>query len=165
MSQLCWRPAISHQLLPPISHELSAISYRLLPPMSYPLSPSSPGHASYKDLLVWQKSLEFASAVIDLTEKLETDRKHYRLVEQLEAAVTSVPMNIAEGKGRFSRKEFVHFLFIARGSLYETMTLLDIFQLRGWIQNSTYQQLEHQSDEIARMLNGLIHSLEEGNSS
>ena len=118
-----------------------------------------PGKSAYKDLLVWQKSLEFANAVIDLTEKLDTDRKHYRLGEQLEAAATSVPMNIAEGKGRFSRKEFKHFLFIARGSLYETMTLLDIFQLRRWIQVSSYLLLEHQSDEIARMLNGLIHSL------
>ena len=52
--------------------------------------------SAYRDLLVWQKSMEFANAVIDLTEQLETDRKHYRLVEQLEAAATSVPMNIAD---------------------------------------------------------------------
>ena len=115
--------------------------------------------SAYRDLVVWQKSMDFANSVIDLTEKMETERKHYRLVEQIEAAATSVPMNIAEGKGRFSRKEFKHFPFIARGSLYETMTLLDIFQLRGWIQSSAYQQLERQSDEIARMLNGLIHSI------
>jgi four helix bundle protein len=117
------------------------------------------GRAAYKDLVVWQKSLEFANAVIDLTEKLETERKHYRLVEQLEAAATSIPMNIAEGKGRFSRKEFKHFLFIARGSLYETMTLLELFKMRGWAQPSAYQSLEEQSNEIARMLNGLIRSI------
>lgn len=120
---------------------------------------SENGRAAYKDLVVWQKSMEFVNAVIDLTEQLNTDRKHYRLVEQLEAAATSVPMNIAEGKGRYSRKEFSHFLFIARGSLNETMTLLDIFQSRGWIQNATYIQLEKQSDEIGKMLNGLIRSL------
>lgn len=117
------------------------------------------GKAAYKDLLVWQKSMVFANAVIDLAEQLDSDRKHFRLVEQLEAAATSVPMNIAEGKGRFSRKEFSHFLFIARGSLYETMTLLDIFQSRGWIQNAAYLLLEQQSDEIGKMLNGLIRSL------
>ena len=117
------------------------------------------GKASYKDLLVWQKSMIFANAVIDLTERLDSERKHYRLVEQLEASATSVPMNIAEGKGRFSRREFSHFLFIARGSLYETMTLLDIFQTRGWIQNVAYLQLEKQADEIGKMLNGLIRSL------
>jgi four helix bundle protein len=61
------------------------------------------GQASYKDLQVWQKSMEFANAVIDLTERLETERKHFRLVEQLEAAATSIPMNIAEGKGRSTK--------------------------------------------------------------
>ena len=119
--------------------------------------------SSYRELIVWQKSMDFANAVIDLTEQLVSERKHYRLVEQLEAAATSVPMNIAEGKGRFSCKEFSHFLFIARGSLYETMTLLDLFQKREWIQNAIYQQLEKQSDEIARMLNGLIRSLPDDN--
>ena len=71
----------------------------------------------YKELQVWQKGMEFASAVIDLTEHLNSPRQHYRLIEQLEAAAASVPMNIAEGKGRFSKKEFIHFLHIARGSL------------------------------------------------
>lgn len=79
--------------------------------------------SSFKDLIVWQKSLEFANEVIDLAEKMNTERRHYRLIEQLEAASTSIAMNIAEGKGRSSRKEFRHFLFIARGSLYETVTL------------------------------------------
>jgi four helix bundle protein len=115
--------------------------------------------AAYKDLQVWQKSMQFANAVIDVTEKLTTERKHFRLVEQLESAATSVPMNIAEGKGRYSTKEFVHFLYIARGSLYETMTLLDLFKLRGWILPASFDLLQTQSDEIARMLNGLIRSL------
>lgn len=66
---------------------------------------SSPARLSYKDLIVWQKSIAFASNVIDHAENLASNRKHYRLVEQLEAAATSVPMNIAEGKGRYSTKE------------------------------------------------------------
>jgi four helix bundle protein len=52
--------------------------------------------SAYRDLVVWQKSMDFANSVIDLTEKLETERKHYRLVEQMEAAATSIPMNIAD---------------------------------------------------------------------
>lgn len=114
---------------------------------------------SYKDLVVWQKSIEFANSVIDLTEQLETERKHYRLVEQLEAAATSVPMNIAEGKGRFSKKEFSHFLMIARGSLYETMTLLEIFLLRKWITNENFDSLQSLADQIAKMLNALNNSV------
>lgn len=56
--------------------------------------------SSYKDLIVWQKGMLLANDVIDLVDHLETDRKHYCLIEQLEAAVISIPMNIAEGKGR-----------------------------------------------------------------
>ena len=48
--------------------------------------------SSYKELVVWQKSMAFANDVIDLVDRLETDRKHYRLIEQLEAAVTSIPI-------------------------------------------------------------------------
>ena len=88
---------------------------------------------AYKDLLVWQKSLEFANSIIDMVENLKSPRSHYRLIEQIEAAATSVPMNIAEGKGRYSVKEFKHFLMIARGSLFETMTLIEIFKLRDWV--------------------------------
>ena len=115
--------------------------------------------SSYKDLLVWQKSMAFANDVIDLVDRLETDRKHYRPIEQLEAAVTSIPMNIAEGKGRESKKEYIHFLHISRGSLYETLTLLEIFQMRNWIKTEAFQKLENQSAEIAKMLNGLINSI------
>jgi four helix bundle protein len=117
------------------------------------------GQASYKDLQVWQKSMVFADEVIQLIDEMETPRKHYRLFEQLESAVTSVPMNIAEGKGRNSKKEFVHFLYIARGSLYETLTLLEIFKMRNWLNTEAFVDLEHKSNEIAKMLKGLINSI------
>lgn len=113
---------------------------------------SKPVRLSYKDLIIWQKSIEFASNVIDRAEKLASTRKHYRLVEQLEAAATSIPMNIAEGKGRISTKEFKHFLMIARGSLYETMTLLEIFMRKAWISEEEFNQLNQQAMEIARLI-------------
>lgn len=115
--------------------------------------------SSYKDLLVWQKSMAFANDVIDLIDRIETDRKHYRLIEQLEAAATSIPMNIAEGKGRESKKEYVHFLFIARGSLYETITLLEVFKMRGWLKPDIFSDLEQNANEIAKMLNALINAI------
>ena len=59
---------------------------------------------SFEDLEVYQKALDFAVAVIDVIDQLDTPRKHYRLIEQLEASCTSVASNIAEGKGRFSKK-------------------------------------------------------------
>ena len=120
---------------------------------------NSQENSRYKDLLVWQKSLSFADQVLAMVDNIETSRKHYRLFEQLEAAVTSVPMNIAEGKGRESRKEFIRFLYIARGSIYETLTLLEIFLRLGWITEDKYKNLENSSIEIIRMLKGLINSV------
>ena len=78
---------------------------------------------SFEDLEVWQKAMDFADKVINVVDKLNTNRRHYRLIEQLESSATSVSMNIAEGKGRYSKKEFIKFLYIARGSLYETIAL------------------------------------------
>jgi four helix bundle protein len=114
---------------------------------------------TYKNLTVWQVSIQFASDVMDLTEKLRLTRKNYRLFEQMEAAVTSIPMNIAEGKGRYSKKEFCHFLMIARGSLYEALTLLEIFMIRSWITKDDYNQFENQAREIAIKINALYKSL------
>ena len=115
--------------------------------------------SNYRKLVVWQKSMIFADQVIALIETLDTTRKHYRLYEQLESATTSIPMNIAEGQGRESKKEFIRFLYIARGSLYETLTLLEIFKMRKWISPEQFEGLESQSNEIAKMLKGLINSI------
>ena len=114
---------------------------------------------TYKNFSVWQKSILFASSVMELTETLRSKRKNYRLFEQLESASTSIAMNIAEGKGRFSKKEFCHFLMIARGSLYETLTLLEILKMRSWISEMEYIQFENQASEIAVKINALNKSL------
>jgi four helix bundle protein len=113
----------------------------------------------YEDLDVWNKAVEFAVNVINVVENISTDRKHYRLLEQIEASATSIAMNIAEGKGRFSKKEFVQYLYISRGSLYETMTLLEILRRMKWIADDSYSQLEGQGKEIAAMTKGLINSI------
>ncbi len=68
-------------------------------------------------------------------------------------------MNIAEGKGRFSKKEFVHFLYIARGSLFETVTLLIIFQKRQWITEDTLEKFKEEAAMIGKMLNALINKI------
>ncbi len=120
---------------------------------------SSHHNFPYKNLVVWQKSIQFASGVMDLIETLRMTRKNYRLFEQMEAAVTSIPMNIAEGKGRISKKEFCHFLMIARGSLYETLTLLEIFKIRAWISEDEYNQFENQAKEISIKINALYKSI------
>jgi len=115
----------------------------------------------YERLLVWQRSLEWADRILTIAESIGSKRNHFRLIEQIEASCTSVPMNIAEGKGRFSKKEFVHFLYIARGSLYETMTLLEIFFKRQWVPQEDFFVLKNETKEIAKMLNAFINSIKE----
>jgi len=114
---------------------------------------------SFQDLKVWQKAVEFAERVIKVIDEMDTPRKHYRLIEQLEAACTSVSMNIAEGKGRQTTKEFIQFLYIARGSLFEVITLLIILERVGWITKEKVLDFQVMAEEITKMLNSLIKSM------
>ena len=117
------------------------------------------GKFGYEDLEVWQKAIDWASEIVSLSDGLETDRGHFRLVEHLESACSSVAMNIAEGKGRYSQEEFIQFLYVARGSLYETITLLEIFSIQNWITKDKFVELKEKGKEIAKMLNALINSI------
>ena len=114
---------------------------------------------SFEQLEVYQKALDFSVSVIDVVDQLDTPRKHYRLIEQLESSSTSVALNISEGKGRFSKKEFRQYLYIARGSLYETIAMLQILKKKNWLNESHYAQLYSQAEEISRMISGLINSI------
>jgi four helix bundle protein len=125
----------------------------------YPMRDGNDNIFSFQELKVWQKSILFAKKVILLIDKLDTDRKHYRLIEQLESASTSVAMNIAEGKGRQTTKEFIQYLYIARGSLFEVITLLIIIHKIGWLNKETLNELEKDAVEITKMLNSLIKSM------
>lgn len=113
----------------------------------------------FENLDVWRRAVDFAVKTIALTETIETRGKHFRLLEQVEAASTSIAMNIAEGKGRYSKKEFMHFCYVARGSLYEVLTLFEIFKRKKWIDLDQFQQIQQEGIEIASMLKGLINSI------
>ena len=114
---------------------------------------------AFEDLQVYQRALDFSVAIITVIDVIDTPRKHYRLIEQLEASCTSVALNISEGKGRFSKKEFKRFLYIARGSLYETITMLQIFLRLDWLKEDSYTKLYHEAEDINKMLSGLIRSI------
>ena len=113
----------------------------------------------FENLDVWQKTMDFSAKVIEAVEKIETNRKHYRVIEQLEAAATSIALNIAEGKGRYSKKEFIQFLYVARGSLYETITLLILFHRMNWINDAQLEEFEMLAEEISKMISNLIVSI------
>jgi four helix bundle protein len=117
---------------------------------------------AFEDLLVWQKAMDLAEAVIKEIDNFDAPRKHFRIIEQLEAAVISISSNIAEGKGRYSKKEFIHYLYIARGSLFETISLLILVCRLGWIKSATLAELKLSGEEISKMLNSLIKSIKSG---
>jgi len=117
---------------------------------------------AFEDLLVWQKAIDFAEVVIKTIDEFEAPRKHFRIIEQLEAASISISSNIAEGKGRFSKNEFVHYLYIARGSLFETVSLLILIRRLAWISESKLSELKLLGEEIAKMINSLIKSVKSG---
>jgi len=114
---------------------------------------------AFEKLQVYQKALDFAVHVIETIDEIDAPRKHYRLIEQIEASSTSVASNISEGKGRYSKKEFKQYLYIARGSLYETVARLQIFLKLKWLNDSAFKDLYAEAEEINKMLSGLINSI------
>ena len=108
----------------------------------------------FKDLIVWQKSMELVRAVYALSKAFPADER-YALTDQLRRAVVSIPSNIAEGSGRASNADYGHFLSIARGSLYETMTQLQVAVDLGYIP-ALSQDLELLMSEVGRMLGSML---------
>ena len=113
----------------------------------------------FMQLEVWKRSVKLARKIFLWLDELKLDRKHYKLVEQIEASSTSVFQNIAEGYGRGSTREFIHFLRISRGSLYETASVIWFFKEISWMDEQTFNDFFSECKSIARMLNGLIRKL------
>ena len=89
--------------------------------------------------------------------------EQYGLSNQIQRAAISIPSNIAEGMGRFSLKERIHFLEIAYGSLMEVMCQLDIAEQLNYITSDNLTEQENLVSEIASMLIGLRKTIEEKN--
>ena len=111
---------------------------------------------SFRELDVWNKAMELTDLVYEIASKLPQSEK-YALGDQIRRAVVSIPSNIAEGFGRDSHKDFAHFLSIARGSLYEVDTQLEIAFRRGYIKkNDTITSL---MNDVSKMLSVLSKRL------
>lgn len=91
---------------------------------------------AYRQLIVWQMAMELVQAVYALLETFPAEER-YALCDQIRRAVVSIPSNIAEGNGRSSPSDYAHFLAVARGSLFEVMTQLEIASILGYISSST----------------------------
>ena len=112
----------------------------------------------FERLEVWRLAVEFADNILKLLETFPPN-KHFRLISQMEAAASSIAQNIAEGKGRQYKKEFIQFLYIAEGSLFEVLTLTEIFKRRNLFDEKHAIDIRKQAEIIDRKLHGLINSL------
>jgi four helix bundle protein len=112
----------------------------------------------FEKLDVWQLAVDLAETVLDLVEDVPSN-KHIRLISQMESAAVSPAQNIAEGKGRQYKKEFIQFLHIAQGSLFEIVTLNEVFRRRKLFQEEEANEVRKRCEQIDRKLNGLINSL------
>jgi four helix bundle protein len=110
--------------------------------------------ASHRDLVVWQKSMDLAVQVYRLTSQFPKNEM-YRLTSQVTRAVASVPANIAEGNARGTRRDYAHFLSIAKGSLNETETFLLLALRLGYLREHETAQTLLLITEIGKMLTAL----------
>lgn len=115
---------------------------------------------SYRDLLVWQKGLELAEQIYRLT-KAFPDEERFGLVAQMRRAVVSVPSNIAEGQARHGRKEFIHALSLAQGSLAELDTQLELSGKLGYCSDPSRAEAFKVIAELQKMLSALRQRLSE----
>ena len=113
---------------------------------------------SYRDLIVWKKSMSLVLEVYRSTNafpKTET----YGLATQMRRAVVSIPSNIAEGQARLSTAEFKQSLGHARGSLMEVETYVLLAQELSYLESDQSESLLARTAEVGKILNGLLNSL------
>ena len=114
---------------------------------------------SYRQLKVWQRAMDLAEQCYTVTRPYPVEER-YSLVSQIRRAAVSIPANIAEGQGRSHTKEFLNHLSMARGSLMEVETLLQLSLRVGFLSEESLTSLLDVSAEVSRMLTGLRHALE-----
>src|SRR4051812_14873744 len=119
----------------------------------FPAERTMAGH--YRQLIAWQRGVDFVDLVYDATAGFSKEER-YGISSQLQRAAVSIPSNIAEGQAHTSRKNFIRYLRLARGSLAEVETQLIIASRRRFISPEKERYLLARADELNRILGGLI---------
>ena len=112
---------------------------------------------TYKDLIVWQKSMELVVNLYELTEKFPKSEM-YGLISQMRRAAVSIPSNIAEGRRRGGEKEYRQFLLIAFGSGAELETQIEIVKRLPFGKQLDYNKNDSLLDEVMKMLNTMVNN-------
>jgi len=114
---------------------------------------------NYSELIFWQKAVDLVVEVYRAVRNFPREEV-YGLTSQLKRAAVSIPSNIAEGQGRRTSKDFIHFLFVANGSSREVETQTIIARRLGYLNEEVERQLLSRCAEVGKILYGLINSLE-----
>ena len=112
----------------------------------------------FQDLEIWQLAIQITDELFDIADELEKKRL-YRFAEQLRGAGMSMSNNISEGSGSSSKKEFIHFLNIARRSTFENANILILLQKRGLISENVLEKLLDQLDHLCRKITNFQKTL------
>lgn len=115
---------------------------------------------TYRELIVWQKSMQLVTEVYQVTKRFP-ETEIYGLVAQSRRCAVSIPSNIAEGYGRKATADYLRFLQIAMGSLFELQTQMEVALNLQYIEHCQYENIYEKSREIERMLSSLIRKLRE----
>jgi four helix bundle protein len=115
-------------------------------------------NSTYRTLVAWQRAIDLVVDIRAITATFP-DCERFRLIDQLERAAVSVAANVAEGRGRSTRRDYRRFLVQARGSLYEIETLLEIAHRLRYVDEKNAFAVQRKISDVIRPLNGLIASL------
>ena len=110
---------------------------------------------------MWQKAIDLTSEIYKLVKQLPIEEQ-YALSDQMRRAVVSIPSNIAEGRGRGTKKEFVRYLLMSRGSLWELSTQLVICEKLHYLEQDQLSDAKQLIQEISKMINALANSFSDG---
>ena len=113
----------------------------------------------YRKIIAWQLADDLTVEVYGATRSFPREEV-YGLTSQLRRAACSVPANIAEGASRSSKKDYLHFLYIARGSCSETQYFIHLSRRLGYLDDQAHDALRELSENAGRTLTGLIKSVE-----
>lgn len=113
---------------------------------------------SYKDLIVWQKSMNLVEDIYNTTYDFPL-KEQFVLTSQIRRAAISIPSNIAEGYGRNTTKNYIQFLTISRGSLLELETQIELCRRLKYLSDEKFKEIEMKIIEISKMLTALINKL------
>jgi four helix bundle protein len=113
----------------------------------------------FEDIKAWQEARVLAKMIYDAVKSNKGFSNDYKFRDQIQSAMVSVMSNIAEGFSRRTAKEFIQFLFIAKGSAAEVQSQLYIALDQGYISQQKFEELYSKSDEVARLTSGFIRYL------